>query len=359
MNKFRPYLISILAVGIISAVFHGLAINNILPWHIAYSDVLGFWEKASQPVAYTDKQIEYPVITGLFIHFIGQLGGGRADYYLWSSFFLILLAIATTLFLYKLAGDKRELIRYWIFAPTMLVFLTFNWDILAIFLVVLAFYLVSKNNNMAAAAMLALGASAKLFPAIYLIPLLMKQENNAEKVKSALSFGITALAANIYFMLANFGNWSYFFRLNGVRNSNPDSIWTIIRFLFRGLTVPQINIISLILFLAVFSYVMWKYKKESFIKLCFAGTLIFLLFNKVFTPQYLLWLLPFFVLLPEFNLTNRFYFLEFSNIFALFFILPWFFIEKNINYIYLSGIFVLVRHFLLANILFRILKRRA
>ena len=354
------YLILILAAGILSASFHGLGLVKGAPMQIFYSDVLGFFEKAIEPgFPYLTKNIEYPVLIGLFIELAGFLGGNRAGYYFLSVIFSLIFALGTTYFLYQLLPEenKKSLLKYWILAPSFLFFLTYNWDILAIFFTAAAFYFFKNNKNNLAAAALAFGFSSKLYPIIYLPALLWKLGTFKERLKAAGSFLFSAIIINLPLAISNFSSWSYFFRLNSERNSNPDSIWTIARFFFRDLTVPEINFLSAVLFLALAVFVLWKFRQENFIKICFLLTLIFLLTNKVFTPQYLMWLLPFFVLLPELK-AKWFYALEFSNLAVLFSILPWFFAERNIFYFYLASPFVVFRHSVLLFIIFRLLRRR-
>lgn len=354
--QLKNYLILIIFVGILSAGFHGFGLIKGAPLQIFYSDVAGFFNLASAPgLPYLEKNIEYPPIIGFFIHLMGQLGKSQFGYYLLTVSFLILFAVLATYFLYKIAEekDRKRLVYFWAFTPSMLIFLTYNWDIIALLLVIIAFYFIKQNRYSAASIFLALGASAKLYPIFYLPILLLKAKDSAERIKIILVSGFTLLAVNLPFMIMNFSGWSHFLNLNSARNSNPDSIWTIARFFFRSLTIPEINFISLALFLSGFCFLLWKFRGESFLKLCFGATILFLLFNKVFTPQYLMWLLPFWVLLPELKLDKKlFYFLEFSNLAVLFSILPWFFVEKNINYFYLSTPFVIFRHVSLAYLLY-------
>lgn len=348
----RKYLILICVVGILSAGFHGLGINKLLPWNIVYSDVLGFFERVATPgFPYIDKLMEYPVLMGIFIQIMEIIGKTRVNYYVLSAVFLIIFAAATTYFLFQLIDeDKRKrILIYWVFAPSMFMFLIFNWDIIAILFTVLAFYFIQKDRNYLAAFFIALGFSSKFFPIMYLAPLLLKQKSGKEWIKIIAIFLITAILINGYFMLANFEGWSYFFVLNGARNSNPDNIWTLARFFINDFSVFQINTVSFLLFSSSFLWAMWRFRKAPAIILCFIGTIFFLFFNKVFSPQYILWLLPFFVILPL-KIGKYFYALEFSNLAAFFAILPWFF-TKNISYFYASIPFVLLRHLALLLIL--------
>lgn len=363
-QSLRICLFAILLVGLLSAGFHGLGLIKGAPWHIVYSDTLGFYQRISAPgLPYLNKSIEYPVITGFFIQLMATLGQTRAGYYILTSLFLILFAALTTYFLYQIIPEqnRKRLWQFWIFAPSMLIFLTYNWDIIALLFVILAFYFMQKDKDLWAAFFLALGFCSKFYPIIYLLPLILKNHSNVLKnVRIIGIFLLTAIIINLPFIFLNFNGWSYFYALNQLRNSNPDSIWTIARYFFRGLNVPTINLLSFLFFGLSYGAVIWKFKKANTLFLCFAATLLFLIFNKVFSPQYLLWLLPFFVLLPSSNLprwtTAWFYALEFSNLAAFFIILPWFLISKDIAYFYYAAPFVLIRHIALISILFLTLK---
>ncbi|MDO8585146.1 MAG: glycosyltransferase 87 family protein [bacterium] len=372
--QLRMFLVAIVAVGIVGAAFHALGFFGA-PINLVYSDVLGFYERASAPgFAYVSKPIEYPVLTGLFIEDAARLGGSRAGYYVVSMLALLGFAIGTTYLLYKVAlrpaspelqrGEQAQgitvsrLWRYWIFAPSMFLFATYNWDLMAVFFSVAAFYLASRDRRGLAAIFLALGFCAKFYPVLYFIPLLLLATTWREWVKLCAIFGATALVVNLPFMLLNFDGWSYFFTLNSARNSNPDSIWTILRFFFSdaAVGVPAINAISLGLFAAGYFGMLWRFRRSPFLYLCFVATLLFLITNKIFSPQYILWLLPFFVLLPSVK-NWQFYGLELSNIAVFFSILPWFFLGKDMFYFYLASPFVILRHVVLTMLFVGVMKK--
>lgn len=353
-HDLRFYIFLIIGVGIISAFFHGLGLSTLLPWNVVYSDALGFFEKAAAPgFPYLDKLIEYPVLTGIFIQFMEIIGRSRAGYYLFTAAALISLGALATYFLFQIIPEHRRkrFFTYWIFAPSMFIFLVFNWDIIAILFTVIAFYFMQKNKNYYASFFLAMGFCSKFFPILYLAPLLLKQKSTKEWFKIIAVFLGSIFLVNIFFAVSNFEGWSYFFTLNSIRNSNPDSIWTLIRLYGYNFSITQINFISLFLFSSSYLLVMARFRKAPIEILCFIATILFLLFNKVFSPQYVLWLLPFFVICPI-QIKKFFYTLEFSNLIAFFAILPWFF-TKNTNYFYISAPFVLIRHISLIFILIK------
>lgn len=347
--------------GIVSALFHGAGLFQNPPWHIVYSDIVPFFEKAIEPgFPYIGKTIEYPVLTGLFVHVMGIAGGGtEAGYYIATSLFLIAFALGATYLLARMregTNDQKPVFLFWILAPSMLVFMIYNWDIIAVFFTVLGLYMMRRDRSYAAAASFAFGFASKFYPVIYLVPLALAQKTRKAQAQVIGIFGAVALALNGVFMIASWQNWAYFFVFNRLREANPDSIWTVIQFAIGPLNVSTINALSLLLFAASYGLFLWRYKNMSPLFLSFGGTILFLLFNKVFSPQYLLWLLPFFVLMPVKK--KWFYSLEFANLAALFSILAWFFLGREAVYLWLTFAWVMARHAALAGIFVQIIRRK-
>ena len=175
------------------------------------------------------------------------------------------------------------------------------------------------------------------------------------KIKALCSFVATTLIINLPFIIINKNAWWYFFGYNATRTSNNDSIWTIARYMAGELNVSIINAISGALFIIGFLFVLWFWRHESLLKLAAATTILFFLCNKVFSPQYVLWLLPFFVLLGTSQRT-WFYILEFSNLVTFFIALRWYFIAHDFYYIVLPMPFIVLRHVALFILLFGVLR---
>jgi hypothetical protein len=242
---FVPLLL-FTAVGILSALYHRLD----YAW--ANSDVSAFYYYSQLPgIPYVDKPIEYPVLTGLFIQFAGAVGRNFDGYYYFSSFLLVSFSLISSYLLLRILqarGNGTGIFTYWIFALSMLFFLVYNWDAIAIMFVVIALYFMNRNRDLTAALFLALGFCTKFFPAIYLLPLLVRKRDPREWAKTLGIFAGVTLAVNLPFMLANFDGWYYFFSFNSERPPNPDSIWALIQGIAPSLTITHINAISLLLF---------------------------------------------------------------------------------------------------------------
>lgn len=348
-------------VVILGAAFHASTVLGFLPWHIAYSDTVGFYERLSQPgfpYISESKIIEYPLLIGLTMHFAYVVGQTKIGYMIVTFGVLLIFAIATTGLLFAMLppDQRKKLWMFWILAPSLFIFSTLNWDMIAIFFAIAAFYCASRERTNTAAAFLALGFSTKFFPALYLVPLLMTTKTLSAKIKAVISFVATAVVINMPFVLLNKNAWWYFFGYNAARTSNNDSIWTIVRYLGGELDVSTINSVSGFLFAASFVLAMWYWRQESFVVLAAITTILFFLFNKVFSPQYVLWLLPFFVLAGV-QKKLWFYALEFSNMITFFIALQWYFIAQDFYYILLPMPFIVLRHVALFAILGSMMKR--
>ncbi|MBM3157000.1 MAG: DUF2029 domain-containing protein [Chloroflexi bacterium] len=357
-DKVHIYILLIAIVGMLTAYYHSTGLTPRLFGFSPYSDILIFYDEAVEPgLPYIDKLIEYPVITGLFIHAAGVLGKTYGGYYLFNSFFLIAFAILATYLLYRSIDnkDKRALFVYWVFAPSMFFFLIYNWDMLAIIFVVIAFYLIRQNKAAYSASFLSLGFCAKLYPVFYLLPLLLTRSIK-QWPKIIVVFVLVALAINGYFMLSNFDGWSHFITFNSQRSPNPDSIWAVVNTLVPSLSNTQINILSLVIFLSLSLVAVWKCRHDSVIKLCFILTLIFLISNKVFSPQYLMWLLPFYVLL-DMKKKGLFYALELVNLIVFFTITRHYTNSSETVLLNTCHVFVVIRHVLLVYMLYYLLRR--
>jgi uncharacterized membrane protein len=124
------------------------------------------------------------------------------------------------------------------------------------------------------------------------------------------------VAVNLPFVLAAREQWLTFFRFNAERPPDWDSLWFVVcERLQAGAScswpAAVVNVLSVVAFagLAALLWLARRRRDPDFPRWSFAFPLLvaFLLTNKVYSPQYGLWLLPWFVLaLPDLRLFAAF-----------------------------------------------------
>ena len=250
---------------------------------------------------------EYPVLTMWFIRVAGWISGdGVIAFSTVNALMLLGCAVATAVCLYVLNGARAL---YFALAPTLLVYGTMNWDLLAVALATVGVLLFFRRRDTGAGAMLGLGAAAKLFPGLLAVPLIfqrLRERAPDRAIGIAWSTAGAWIAVNLPFALAAFGAWWTFFRFNGNRGADFDSLWYIAcRDVHLGsldlcFSTRTINIASLVVFVALFAgiWAIRAHREPGFPPwtLGFPLLVAFLVTNKVYSPQYGLWLLPWFAL---------------------------------------------------------------
>ncbi len=357
-NRKLLIVILVLIVSAISFARSFLGLIGVIPWHYGYSDVFNedrINPELAKKVPYLESPIEYPVITGFFIYFMWRIGGNLFGYAISTWIFLTLSMVVTALMLdkltYLLKIKNNRVLWFFVFAPSLLFFGIFNWDIIAVMLMVFAIYFFYKERPVMAGLFLSLGFNAKLFP-ILLLPIMLLKTDIKNAIKMALVFLAVSFILNGYFIINSFDVWKATYLFHSLREPNIDSIWTL-----TNLSTSAINLISMAIFLLFYIVLIYHNKKYGFISLSFASILLFLLFNKIFSPQYLLWLLPFFVLTQA--ITRKvFYSLEAINLMVFFLTLYFVFVSKEQIFLTLSNVSVITRSLLLAYIVFAILKTK-
>ena len=294
-----------------------------------YTDVLALYyaEGLNEgKVPYRDHPVEYPVLTGAFMGAIGlpvhALGEDRPDINQAQWFYnlnaLVLGAIAVGAVGALLALRKRRPWDAAMFAlsPALLVTATVNWDLLAIGLAVFGLLAWAKKKPVAAGVLLGLGCAAKLWPLFILGPILVLAFRT-KRWQAALTTTGTAigavLAVNIPVALAFPDGWKRFFELNNTRPVDWGTFWYIGRYLdgkwspnaagpFQWLSdnISTLNILSYLLFglacVGIAALALYAPRRPRLAALAFLVVAAFLIFSKVWSQQYVLWLVPLAVL---------------------------------------------------------------
>ncbi|HEV7981076.1 glycosyltransferase family 87 protein [Amycolatopsis sp.] len=298
-------------------------LNNpdTFPYRTSWTD------NAGTPEAQT-RYMEYPVLTGMFQWVNAKIthawlkvaeSGWLPSALPVAVYFditAVWLALAWLITVWAVARTHRR--RPWdaalvAISPIVLVHAFTNFDTLAAAFAATGLLAWSRKKPALAGLLLGLGAATKLYPLLLLGALLVlclrAGKMRAWGTTAATTVG-TFLVINLPFALLTPDGWQEFYRLNTTRPMDPDSLYNVVSFfsgwtgfdgvLARGETPMWLNFVSGTLFLACcagIAYVGLKAPMRPRLpQLCFLVVAAFLLTNKVWSPQYSLWLVPLAVL---------------------------------------------------------------
>ena len=161
-------------------------------------------------IPYVTYVFEYPPVCGLILWLGGWASGGNVGVYATVEFgvllvFTILTAHYMYLFMKYLGLSYNRQLVYLIFAPSLIFYGAYNYDIVQTFFVVLALYFfLARSNWKWSAIALGLAISTKLSP-VLLLPLFWQElpDKRTRMMFSSYVGGVVA-ALNLPFMAANF-----------------------------------------------------------------------------------------------------------------------------------------------------------
>ncbi|MCW2737004.1 glycosyltransferase 87 family protein, partial [Nocardioides sp.] len=216
------------------------------------------------------------------------------------------LAAVTLLAVWLLSGVNRR--RPWdaaafALSPALALTGLVNWDLLAVGLVAGALWAWARGRPVLTGVLIGLGAATKLYPLFLLGALLVICLRDRRPMRFALAASGAVIAwvlANLPAYLTGRDEWYVFWHFNADRGADLGSIWLVISQATDGVSVDTINLWSWLVFgawcVGVMVLGLAAPSTPRFAQLGFLVVAGFLLVNKVYSPQYVLWLLPLAVL---------------------------------------------------------------
>ncbi|MFL5737265.1 MAG: glycosyltransferase 87 family protein [Actinomycetota bacterium] len=275
------------------------------PEHLlCYSDIVPLYVGdglSATRIPYFDARNEYPVGQGAWMYVFALPVSSAGSYFLLNAAALAVLALVTTMVLYRLVGSRAL---YFAAAPALALYGFLNWDLLPVALSTLAIAAFLSRRVVRSGVFLGLATAAKLFPALFLVPfaadLRREARSNDERRLVGWTIGIVA-AINLPFVLFAAHGWSYFLRFTSARPVNEGTVWFVACQPFGNCNgVLFAKILPIAAFVAG-SVAVWRLSvradpQRSRWELGFPLLIVFMITNKVYSPQYDLWLLPWFAL---------------------------------------------------------------
>ena len=280
--------------------------GNIAVRYMEYPVLTGVYQYVSMSLAKTytalTKLVSAPIIAEVVMFFnIAALG-------------LALAWLATVWATSLLAGSRRVWDAALVAVSPLVIFQIFtNFDALATAFATGALLAWARRKPVLAGTLIGLGVAAKLYPLLLLAPLalLAVRTGKLREVGKTAAAGVGVwLAVNLPIMVLFPRGWSEFFRLNTRRGDDMDSIYNVIKSFTGwqgfdanlGFWQPPtvLNTVSALLFVsccvAIGYIALTARQRPRVAQIAFLVVAAFLLTNKVWSPQFSLWLVPLAVL---------------------------------------------------------------
>jgi uncharacterized membrane protein len=257
--------------------------------------------------------LEYPVLTGMLME-LGSLithllpgtstltpDAASVRFFGVTVVLLFLLAVVTVLATAGAAGPRGRTVGAMVaMSPVLVLSGTINWDLLPVALTSLAILAWARSRPELAGALLGLGGAAKLYPLFLLGPLLILclRAGRLRSWLSAAGFAVAAwLVVNLPFVLAGSRvrqAWEYFWVFSRTRPVSFGSIFFLPTLDGGAVAHPDrwSNGLFALGCLGVAALIWFARDRPRVAQVMFLTVVAFTLTGKVYSPQYVLWLLP-------------------------------------------------------------------
>lgn len=284
-----------------------------------YTDItaLFYWRGIKEGlVPFLESDVEYPVLTGALmdltrrmINVLGFATGTDLTSAQTSASELAYFGVNAVV-LFALFGVvvwvHLKLSRPWdalmiAISPAIMTTGLINWDALVIALTALAILAWSRRSPVWTGIWLGLGIAAKLYPLLLLVPLAVL----CLRVGRVREFFVTAgttvaawVAVNLPVYLLAPQGWLNFWTFNVDRGGDLGSIWYVLQ--LAGYEINRVSSWVAVLMVlgtaAICLLLLMAPRRPRLAQGIFLIVTLFLVLNKVYSPQYVLWLLPLLVL---------------------------------------------------------------
>ena len=304
---------------------------------LCYTDVFPLYyrdELDTGAIPYLDIPVEYPVLTGGLMYVLSRTVSWLPDsltrgygYFDATALVMGVCLVATVVCVGWLVGrggvtatrrvfHSRAALRAGAFValvPAAVLTFAINWDLLAVALAAGGLVCYAKDRLWAAGALIGLAVAAKFYPFLFFGPLfvlmvrdLVRERAGREAVaRFAVPLGGALLAwaaVNLPVYLASPEGWSTFFTFSQGRGADWGSVYYVLGMLelFPSGDREMVNLVGttalLVCCVGIAALTWFAPRRPPVEQLIFLVVAAFLLTNKVWSPQFVLWLLPLAVL---------------------------------------------------------------
>ncbi len=285
--------------------------------HACYTDIYPLYYGEglyAGKVPYTGHPVEYPVLIGgamqaaaWLVRNVSPVLRGR-EFFDVTVVLLAACAVVGVLATARAAGpDRRWQALMVALSPALILNAFVNWDLIALALTALGIAAWAARRGGWAGVWFGLAVATKFYPLVIFGPLLLlclRAGRMREFARTLAAAAVAWLAVNLPVMIAAPSGWAYFYVFSKNRGADWGSIW----YLFEHYSVPvlgntqlsALNDMSAVFFaaacVAIAALALAAPRRPRLPQLCFLVLAAFLMTNKVWSPQYIIWLVPLAVL---------------------------------------------------------------
>jgi Glycosyltransferase family 87 len=269
---------------------------------------------AAGKVPYTGHPVEYPVLIGgamqavaWLVRNVDAVIRGR-EFFDVTAVLLAVCAVAAVLATARAAGpDRRWQALMVALSPALILNAFVNWDLIAMALTALGIAAWAARRGVWAGVLLGLGVATKFYPLVVLGALLLlclRAGRLRDFAKTLAAAALAWLAVNLPVFLAARSGWATFYVFSKNRGADWGSVWYMFEYFnVRGLGNYQLSVLNemsaaalVVAFAAIVLLALAARRRPRLPQLCFLLLAAFLMMNKVWSPQYVIWLVPLAVL---------------------------------------------------------------
>lgn len=297
---------------LIDTTLVGLASTLLYTGFPQFSDLNTLWLRDHGIFAYPGlpPAFEYPPLAAVLWEPLSWLPSPRLAVFI-NGLLMTAAAVGVTWVLQRLARsyDSADL-NLWVLSPALLMFLPINWDVAAVLAMVVAVVLLENQRAGLAGFALGAGTALKVFPGSLFLPLLPLMRRR-HRWKWLFAGGLTVSIAYAAYVVAAPETWRVHLDFASSRVDYETTLWggLDVALGWFGVSLPltTINVLSLTATAAaLIAVTVWVARRRPTIaEAALLAVGAFIVFNKVFKPQYVLWVLPFAVLAHSKRLSVR------------------------------------------------------
>ncbi|NRQ32709.1 DUF2029 domain-containing protein [Nonomuraea sp. NN258] len=260
-----------------------------------------------------EKQVEYPVVLGEVMQAIAWVvrelaidpAAQAVKFYDLTVILLGVCLVAGVLLMAAVAGPTRRWDPLWYAISPVVVFAAYiNWDLVAGALSMGMLLAWSRRRHVLAGVLLGLAIATKFYPLMFIGALFLLSLRTLKWRPFLVTVGSAAgawLAVNLPYMVFAWEGWKRFYVFSQERGIDWGSVWLF--FQNKGWPIVGASNVSILgmtslalLCVGIAVLTLAAPRRPRLAQICFLALAAFMMTNKVWSPQFVLWLVPFAVL---------------------------------------------------------------